>query len=152
MCWTHTTDEKMNLDRKDPQRFPSYFLRITKSYRIIISLHRDNNIASMDTLKSHDEEAIIITSLISIQPDCISAFLKIAKEVIEATRNEPGCIEYRFLQDPLCPEIFFFYEVYKNKEAQIFHSRQDYLNKFKKLREPMLQLQPVLKIYRATQC
>lgn len=106
----------------------------------------------MDTLKSHDEEAIIITSFISIQPDCISAFLKIAKEVIEATRNEPGCIEYRFLQDPFCPEIFFFYEVYKNKEAQLFHSGQDYLKKFKNLREPMLQQKPILKIYRATQC
>lgn len=106
----------------------------------------------MDTIKNHDEEAIIITSFISIQPDCISAFLGIAKEIIEATRNEPGCIEYRFLQDPFCPEIFFFYEVYKNKAAQLFHSGQDYLKKFKKLREPMLQLQPVLKIYRATQC
>lgn len=87
----------------------------------------------MDTLKNHDEEAIIITSFISIQPDCISAFLKIAKEVIEATRNEPSCIEYRFLQDPFCPEIFFFYEVYKNKEAQLFHSGQDYL---KNIQEP----------------
>lgn len=87
----------------------------------------------MDTLKNHDEEVIIITSFISIQPDCISAFLGIAKEIIEATSNEPGCIEYRFLQDPFCPEIFFFYEVYKNKESQIFHSGQDYL---KKIQEP----------------
>lgn len=106
----------------------------------------------MDTIKNHDEEAIIITSFISIQPDCISAFLGIAKEIIEATRNEPGCIEYRFLQDPFCPEIFFFYEVYKNREAQLFHSGQDYLKKFKNLREPMLQQKPILKIYRATQC
>ena len=102
----------------------------------------------MDTIKNHDEEAIIITSSISIQPGCISAFL----EVIEATRNEPGCIEYRFLQDPFCPEIFFFYEVYKNKEAQLFHSGQDYLKKFKNLRKPMLQQKPILKIYRTTQC
>ena len=40
----------------------------------------------MDTLKNHDEEVIIITSFISIQPDCISAFLGIAKEIIEAYR------------------------------------------------------------------
>lgn len=106
----------------------------------------------MDNLKNHDEEAIIITSCISIKPNCISAFLEIAKEVIEATRNEPGCIEYRFLQDPFCPGVFFFYEVYKNKEAQLFHSGQDYLKKFKSLREPMLQQKPLLKIYRATQC
>ena len=28
--WTYTTDEKRNIDRKDEQRLPSYFLRITK--------------------------------------------------------------------------------------------------------------------------
>ena len=27
--WTYTTDEKRNIDRKDEQRLPSYFLRIT---------------------------------------------------------------------------------------------------------------------------
>lgn len=106
----------------------------------------------MDTLKNHEEESIIITSCISIKPNRIGAFLEIAKEVIEATRNEPGCIEYRFLQYPFCPEIFFFYEVYKNKEAQLFHSGQDYLKKFKSLREPILQQKPILKIYCATQC
>ena len=118
----------------------------------MIPLYKDNKTTNMDTLKNHDEEAIIITSCISIKPNCISAFLEIAKEIIEATRNEPNCLEYRFLQDPFCPDVFFFHEVYKNKEAQLFHSGQDYLKKFKKLREPMLQQQPVLKIYRATQC
>ena len=34
VCWTHTTDEKMNIDRKDSQRFPSYFLRITYLFYI----------------------------------------------------------------------------------------------------------------------
>ena len=116
----------------------------------MIPLYKDNKTTNMDTLKNHDEEAIIITSCISIKPNCISAFLEIAKEIIEATRNEPNCLEYRFLQDPFCPGVFFFHEVYKNKEAQLFHSGQDYLKKFKKLREPMLQQQPVLKIYRAT--
>ena len=118
----------------------------------MIPLYKDNKTTNMDTLKNHDEEAIIITSCISIKPNCISAFLEITKEIIEATRDEPNCLEYRFLQDPFCPGVFFFHEVYKNKEAQLFHSGQDYLKKFKKLREPMLQQQPVLKIYRATQC
>ena len=118
----------------------------------MIPLYKDNKTTNMDALKNHDEEAIIITSCISIKPNCISAFLEIAKEIIEATRNEPNCLEYRFLQDPFCPGVYFFHEVYKNKEAQLFHSGQDYLKKFKKLREPMLQQQPVLKIYRATQC
>ena len=30
MYWTYTTDEKRNLNRKDEQRLPSYFFRITK--------------------------------------------------------------------------------------------------------------------------
>lgn len=39
----------------------------------------------MDTLKNHEKEAIIITSCISIKPNRISAFLEIAKEIIEST-------------------------------------------------------------------
>ena len=45
----------------------------------------------MGPLKNHDEKAIIITLFISIQPDYISEFLKIAKKIIEATQHEPGC-------------------------------------------------------------
>lgn len=105
----------------------------------------------MNNIKN-DDEVIIITSCISIQSNSISAFLEIAKDVIEATRNEKGCVEYKFLQDPFCPNIFFFYEVYKNKAAQLFHSKQDYLKNFKKLREPMLQQEPILKIYNAIKC
>ena len=36
--WTYTTDEKRNIDRKDEQRLPSYFLRITKCYRVMSNI------------------------------------------------------------------------------------------------------------------
>lgn len=103
----------------------------------------------MTSFEKHTQNTIIITSYISVKNNSINEFIQIAKKIIELTKKEKGCIEYKFLQDPFSLEKFFFYEVYVNKEAQLFHSNQDYLSEFKRLREPMLDGDPILKIYNA---
>lgn len=75
----------------------------------------------IDKEKSWDE-VVIITSRMVIEKSCIDSFAEIAKTVVEATRKEKGCMEYELLQDFFHPEIFFFYEVYRDAEAQSFHS------------------------------
>lgn len=99
-------------------------------------------------MNAKTDNEVIITSRISIKPDCIDAFIRLAENIIAETKKEKGCLEYYFLQDPFNPTGFFFYEKYKNQESQIFHSGQDYLKDFKKQREPMLQCPPVLNIYK----
>lgn len=99
-------------------------------------------------MNAKTDNEVIITSRISIKPDSIEAFIKLAENIIAETKKEKGCLEYYFLQDPFNPSGFFFYEKYKNQESQIFHSEQDYLKDFKKQREPMLQCPPVLNIYK----
>ena len=99
-------------------------------------------------MNARTDNEVIITSRISIKPDHIDAFIKLAENIIAETRKEKGCLEYYFLQDPFNPTGFFFYEKYKDQESQIFHSGQDYLKDFKKQREPMLQCPPVLNIYK----
>lgn len=102
----------------------------------------------IDKEKSWDE-VVIITSRMVIEKSCIDSFAEIAKTVVEATRKEKGCMEYELLQDFFHPEIFFFYEVYRDAEAQSFHSGRQYLKDFKELRKPMLRQPPELNIYRA---
>ena len=92
-------------------------------------------------------QRIAITSRMVIKSDSISSFIKIANPLIKATRAEKGCLQYEFLQDPIHPEVFFFYEMYMNDEARAYHSSQPYLSDFKKQRQPMLQKQPELHIY-----
>ena len=79
------------------------------------------------------------------------AFKQRVQPLIEATRKEEGCLRYEFYQDASDPTIFFFYEVYKNPEAQTFHGRQTYLEEFKQDRKVMLKQPPVTTIYDATQ-
>lgn len=111
---------------------------------------RQSTVSNVDDMNMNvkKDSAIIITSRISIKPDCVDAFIKLAENIIAATKKEEGCQEYYFLQDPFNPTGFFFYEKYKDQESQIFHSGQDYLKDFKKQREPMLQCPPVLNIYK----
>lgn len=99
-------------------------------------------------MNAKTDNEVIITSRISIKPDSIEAFIKLAENIIAETKKEKGCLEYYFLQDPFNPTGFFFYEKYKDQESQIFHSGQDYLKDFKKQREPMLQCPHVLNIYK----
>lgn len=99
-------------------------------------------------MNAKTDNEVIITSRISIKPDSIEVFIKLAENIIAETKKEKGCLEYYFLQDPFNPTGFFFYEKYKDQEAQIFHSGQDYLKDFKKRREQMLQCPPVLNIYK----
>lgn len=99
-------------------------------------------------MNAKTDNEVIITSRISIKPDSIEAFIKLAENIIAETKKEKGCQEYYFLQDPFNPTGFFFYEKYKDQESQIFHSGQDYLKDFKRQREPMLQCPPVLNIYK----
>lgn len=111
---------------------------------------RQSTVSNVNNLNMNvkTDSEVIITSRISIKPDCIDAFINLAESIIAATKKEKGCLEYYFLQDPFNPTGFFFYEKYKDEESQIFHSGQDYLKDFKKLREPMLQCPPVLNIYK----
>lgn len=111
---------------------------------------RQSTVSNVNNLNMNvkTDNEVIITSRISIKPDCIDGFINLAKNIITATKKEKGCLEYYFLQDPFDPTGFFFYEKYKDQESQVFHSGQDYLKDFKKLREPMLQCPPVLNIYK----
>ncbi len=97
------------------------------------------------------DKPVIITAKLFVKEEYKEAFKQRVQPLIEATRKEEGCLRYEFYQDASDPTIFFFYEVYKNPEAQTFHGRQTYLEEFKLDRKVMLKQPPVTTIYDATQ-
>ncbi|HSR11427.1 MAG TPA: putative quinol monooxygenase [Thermodesulfobacteriota bacterium] len=49
-------------------------------------------------------------------------FLKIIKhDAVHSVADEPGCLRFDVLRDSEDPRKFYFYEVYKDKEAQLAH-------------------------------
>lgn len=96
------------------------------------------------------ESSVIIAAKMEIKADSIKSFKDIAKPLIEATKQEKGCIKYSLYQDSCNPSVFFFFEEYKNEEAYIYHSKQKYLEVFKERRAPMLVSKPDAVIYNST--
>ena len=66
------------------------------------------------------------------------AFKKLASNVIEQTRKEPGCLRYDLLQDTEDPNIFLFIEEYKDEEAFQTHRNMPYMAPFRVEREKLL--------------
>lgn len=76
-----------------------------------------------------DNEMMIVAKL-SIKPDKIKAFTEAAKEMIEKSNKEPGCISYQLYQDPYDNTKFVFVEEYKNQAAVDAHFATDYFKAF----------------------
>ena len=93
------------------------------------------------------DKIVILHASMEIKPEFIEDFKEIAKALVDSTRKEEGCISYTLLQDVYNPTIFTFYEEYKNMDAVKFHSSQQYLKDFSKLREPMMEKRIGVKKY-----
>ena len=60
---------------------------------------------------------IYVVATTQVKPDLRDAFIKGAKECIEATRKEKGCVTYRLHQDLESPQQFVMYERWKSVQA-----------------------------------
>mgnify|MGYP006188781601 CR=1 FL=1 len=80
------------------------------------------------------------------RPEKSDAFEAFFRGYVEASRAEPGCIEYHMLRDAQDPTLFIFYEVWASREAlaehtalphmRAFHDqRMDYLRRDVEIRE-----------------
>jgi len=75
----------------------------------------------------------IISAQVWIKPEKVDAFVAAAKDVIEKSRAEEGCISYSLYQDPLDKTVFLFFEEWKNQEAVDFHFATEHFQKFGKV-------------------
>ena len=76
-----------------------------------------------------DTKMVIIAKL-SVKPEKTKDFIKIAKEIIEKSNKEPGCLSYQLYQDPYDASKFVFVEEYKNQAAVDSHFATEHFKAF----------------------
>lgn len=54
------------------------------------------------------------------------------KELVDATRKEPGCVDYILTQDRMNPSRYIFLEVWANEAAFREHGDRPHMKEFKK--------------------
>ena len=77
-----------------------------------------------------EENGMMIIAKLKVKADKIKAFTEAAKEMIENSNKEAGCISYQLYQDPYDNTRFVFVEEYKNQAAVDAHFASDYFKAF----------------------
>ncbi len=80
--------------------------------------------------KTSSDNGMMIIAKLTVKPDKIKAFTEAAKEMIEKSNKEPGCLSYQLYQDPYTNTKFVFVEEYKNQAAIDAHFAADYFKAF----------------------
>ena len=73
---------------------------------------------------------LVVAGRIRVKPDRREEAVKIALEVAQATRAEPGCISYRFYGDLEDASVFFVFEEWQNEEALATHFTMPHMATF----------------------
>jgi (4S)-4-hydroxy-5-phosphonooxypentane-2,3-dione isomerase len=59
---------------------------------------------------------------VRVKPEARDRFLKaIEVDALGSERDEPGCLRFNVLQDTDDPNVYYFYEVYKDADAVTAH-------------------------------
>jgi quinol monooxygenase YgiN len=73
---------------------------------------------------------LVIAGRIRIDPAQRSAALAAAREMMEATRREAGCISYTFAADLADEGLFHLFEEWESQQALDAHFRTPHMAKF----------------------
>lgn len=65
----------------------------------------------------------VVTVQIKVKPGCEEAFLAATRNNVSETRKEPGHVAFDVSQGEAEPAAFFFYEVYRSKDAFQAHQQ-----------------------------
>ena len=73
---------------------------------------------------------MVIIAKVSVKPEKTKDFIAVAKEIIEKSNKEPGCLSYQLYQDPYDASKFVFVEEYKNQAAVDSHFATEHFKAF----------------------
>jgi len=73
---------------------------------------------------------LILIAKFKTKPECREQMIEFAKDAIGPSRNEAGCIIYDFLQDPLDPDSFTFYEKWRSRKDLDLHFEEPHFKEF----------------------
>ena len=73
---------------------------------------------------------------VHVKPSMLDEFLEtITYDAVHSEADEPGCLRFDVLRDNEDPFKFYFYEVYRDKEAQQAHRQMPHFAKWAKFME-----------------
>lgn len=82
---------------------------------------------------------IKIVAKYKLEPDVKEEYLRLAKELINETRREEGCLHYSIYEEITDPSILAMLEVWKDEDAIISHNNSEHMKRIipelEKLRE-----------------
>jgi quinol monooxygenase YgiN len=73
------------------------------------------------------------------RPEKSDAFEAFFSRHVEASRAEPGCIEYHMLRDKQDPTLFIFYEIWQSQAHLDVHSNLPHMKAFLAQRDEYLE-------------
>jgi quinol monooxygenase YgiN len=66
---------------------------------------------------------VIVTGRVRATPDTLDEALALAREHVERSRAEPGCLEHSVLRDVEVPSTLVFFERWADRDALAAHFR-----------------------------
>lgn len=102
---------------------------MSSSFTVTKSRDKNKNGTQMTQTTVADTKMVIIAKL-SLKPEKTKDFIAAAKEIIEKSNKEPGCISYQLYQDPYTVSKFVFVEEYKNQAAVDAHFASEHFKAF----------------------
>jgi quinol monooxygenase YgiN len=110
------------------------FIKMRKSFiitAVLISLIAGSCVSNTEqVMETKEDHSKIIAAWISIQPEHIDEFIVLFSELTELTLQEPGCTEYKLMQDPSDPGSFLVFETYVNQAAVDAHFAAPYFTEY----------------------
>lgn len=73
------------------------------------------------------------------RPEKSAAFEALFSGYVQASRAEPGCIEYHMLRDQQDPTLFIFFEIWQSRAHLDVHSNLLHMQQFREARMQYLE-------------
>jgi autoinducer 2-degrading protein len=80
----------------------------------------------------------------TIDPSNIAAFEAGLKVLTEATRREPGCVQYDVIASTDTDGAYFIVEQYATESDYLFHREQQHILDFRQIAAPLFKEPPVV--------
>jgi quinol monooxygenase YgiN len=73
-----------------------------------------------------EQPVIVISGLMEVSETSADDFAAMSRDLVGATRREPGCTEYRFARSIENPQVFEIFEEFADQEAFDEHVRAEH--------------------------
>lgn len=89
----------------------------------------------------------IIAGQFKVKPEHRTAVIAMAKDLLQPSREEAGCISYSFYEDQSAENLFLFFERWRDRESIDAHFKQSYFKEFATRFPDMIEGEAEINIY-----